>query len=1047
MKRAYASRWWWLYISLSLIYANGIRRQAAAYDVETHRVLAERATDISSLAGVLELELGLKEGLRTEFLGRSVQRWIQDGARFEDEPFRRVLNHFHNPLKPWNQAGLRVGFQLGQSSVLWQQNSNQDSSSVFVPLPLKTGGGNWSWQDARRHYLNALVRPRKEDRQNEPGRDTAFADTFRALGQVTHLVQDATVPAHVRNDPHLSFRILDVPIPVNPDWYEDWAERNRDKVSKFINLEPVKPPISIFRPTGDSQVPVPIARLIDNDKFQDGDFSVLLNPDLGTAEYTNGNFLSRNRIFGSFTLPRTSSLDFDNPIVKPVGTKWRRYFSKVREGEAVEHFVAESMLFRSLRIASTAPPPSGGWMMDDRIQEDYASKLLPRAVGYSAGLLDYFFRGKLDVDLVEDPDNPSIVQLRGTNASPEKLDGGKLTIYADDADGNRNQATSDLTIVAEPGQGVESAFFVAPENTERYVAVYKGKLGEERPEGTFPGAVIGKVLGGVRVEQVFTDFSRWYLRTPQNIYPLPILYPQVAELRWGEKDNTLVGKSSPYSAAADQFFVYEMQRPEGSTAVSMRTELDGSEVVDVKLVQQIPFPFQRNLGVNVKLTNTIHYKQHLPWAILTTMFTWVPDNPSNPNQGHYEEAVLLEGQITLAAEDTRNHALNFPVILSPETTIDHSRDEPRVPYTWYMDDFAVTRNGKVLAKILVFPNGPVDYAYFLPVYQMQVPPGSHGSVMPQAVQVRFTGESIDYPFMRAPLLTTWLDVQSGQVVSSTAPDNLTMDRRVLLEVVGEYYPAAVVFERHRFVGGLRDGEYKYVSQFAADTFRKCPDGQPVGFLGAAAHQRIEEVNLSQYHPELAELLPASDTRLSEQNREIIIQCSLPRFKVNFVVGTPVASGIGQVVQPRQSSDGRLAVLMEVNEPFVFGDTPEGKVIMWNPSKKTVEVRHQFPKGFNFIQGATSKVALVGSSFDFSDFNHTLVSLEGNTPPRFYPEGLPNESYSAPFTVLEPEFLYNTGDTKFYSKQGTMPRRTPLPAKLATISGITFNSDFHTISLK
>jgi len=1032
MKRTYASRWWWLYISVSLIYANGIGRQAAAYDVETHRVLAERATDISSLAGVLELELGLKEGLRTEFLGRSVQRWIQDGARFEDEPFRRVLNHFHNPLQPWRQAGLTLPFlgQRGQSSVLWGQTANQDP------------GGKWSWGDARRRYVDALTAPSKSQREQ------SFADLFRSLGQLTHLVQDATVPAHVRNDPHLSLPIpfTDIFIPLNPDWYEDWAERNQDKVNKFINLEPVKPPFSIFTPTGDSQAPVPVSRLIDNDKFQSGDFSVLLNPDLGTAEYTNGNFLSRNRMFGSFTLPRTSSLDFDNPIVKPVGTKWRRYFSKVREGEAVEHFVAESMLFRSLRIASTAPPPSGGWMMDDRIQEDYAEKLLPRAVGYSAGLLDYFFRGKLDVDLVEDPDNPSIVQLRGTNASPEKLDGGKLTIYADDANGNRNQATSDLTIVAEPGQRVESASFVAPENTERYVAVYKGKLGEERPEGTFPGAVIGKVLGGVRVEQVFTDFSRWYLRTPQDIYPLPILYPQVAELRWGEKDNTLVGKSPPFSAAADRFLVYEIQRPEGSTAVPTRTELDGSEVVDVKLVQQIPFPFGRDLGVNVKLTNTIHYKQHLPWAILTTIFTWGPDNPSNPNQGHYEQAVLLEGQITLAAEDTRNHALNFPVILSPETTIDHSGDEPRTPYTWYMDDFAVTRNGKVLAKILVFPNGPVDYAYFLPVYQMQVPPGSHGSVMPQAVQVSFNGEPIDFPFMRGPLLTTWIDVQSGQVVTSTAPDNLTMDRRVLLEVVGEFFPAAVVFERHRFAGGPRDGEYKYVSQFGADTFRQCPDVQPAGFLGAATHQRIEEVNLSQYHPELTELLPASDTRLNEQNREIIIQCSLPRFKVNLVVGTPVASGIIQVVRSRQSSDGHLAVLMEVNEPFVFGDTPEGKMITWNPSRETAEVRHQFPKGFNFIQGATSKVALVGSSFDFSDFSDTLVSLEGDIPSRVYPEGLPNETFSAPFTVLEPEFLYNTGDTKFYSKQGT-PRRTPLPAKLATSSGIRFNSDFHTISLK
>lgn len=187
-----------------------------AYDLVTHRAIAERAVDRSMLDGYLRTELGLHGGKDELFLGRSLRDWVGEGSVFEDSlfPFPRVFRHFHNPLYhadgnglgPWSQAGL---FGLFQSSVQWGQNPSQD------PFPFGLGGGNWSWQDARRHYLNALTRPRKEDQGNQPGRDTAFAETFEALGRLTHLIQDASVPAHVRNDPHP--RLLR-----NPDWYEEW---------------------------------------------------------------------------------------------------------------------------------------------------------------------------------------------------------------------------------------------------------------------------------------------------------------------------------------------------------------------------------------------------------------------------------------------------------------------------------------------------------------------------------------------------------------------------------------------------------------------------------------------------------------------------------------------------------------------------------------------------------------------------------------------------------------------------------------------------------
>src|SRR5437899_2485502 len=83
----------------------------------------------------------------------------------------RLTRHFHDPLRIWDTAGLQHPV-LGpfEASVRWMQRANQGNQAV---------GGDWSWQDARRHYLDALTRPTREDQGTQEGRDKAFADTFR----------------------------------------------------------------------------------------------------------------------------------------------------------------------------------------------------------------------------------------------------------------------------------------------------------------------------------------------------------------------------------------------------------------------------------------------------------------------------------------------------------------------------------------------------------------------------------------------------------------------------------------------------------------------------------------------------------------------------------------------------------------------------------------------------------------------------------------------------------------------------------------------------
>jgi hypothetical protein len=382
------------------------------------------------------------------------------------------------------------------SSILWQQYPSQESLN---------SGGSWSWQDARRQYAAALTNTSLEERGND------FADTFLALGHLTHLVQDASVPAHTRNDDHLL--ILD------PDGYEAWVEATRSNAhEKFeeIIASSFRPSETIFTSTGNPQAPVPVARLIDTDQFDGLNGAILTSNTIGMSEYTNGNFVSDDTIFLDFLLPRPQSLS--PGFFVPEGQGQRQYFSKVGAGEQVDYFVAEGVWDERLRLGQTA---LGDYVLTDRVFEAYARKLLPRAVGYSAALLNYFFRGRIDMK----PDPNVSGQYIITNLGPETLK-GEFNLYYDDAQGNRYPVVPDPTnpqaSVPWPTQGnglapqaTMTVTFTpratpAPKTAGEYMLVFKGEMGEEEPSNGSVGAVAAKTVN--------LSFSSFLLITSSGIY-------------------------------------------------------------------------------------------------------------------------------------------------------------------------------------------------------------------------------------------------------------------------------------------------------------------------------------------------------------------------------------------------------------------------------------------------------------------------------------------------------------------------------------------------
>ncbi|NTV15682.1 MAG: hypothetical protein HGA96_17425 [Desulfobulbaceae bacterium] len=172
--------------------------------------------------------------------------WLGKGGEWEDNGFfsggvlPRYDRHFHDPNKPIDKAGLWGGsgspIQF-MSAVAWSQR----------PVEGQPGDEDYSWFDVRQYFYQALTG------SNEAYRSANFADTFRGVGQLMHLVQDMSVPEHVRDDFH------------NPSDYEEWALNNikrKEQVAAYISGTSPQFNVTTLTSSPFPEVaPVPIARL------------------------------------------------------------------------------------------------------------------------------------------------------------------------------------------------------------------------------------------------------------------------------------------------------------------------------------------------------------------------------------------------------------------------------------------------------------------------------------------------------------------------------------------------------------------------------------------------------------------------------------------------------------------------------------------------------------------------------------------------------------------------------------------------------------------
>lgn len=124
--------------------------------------------------------------------------------------------------------------------------------------------------------------------------------------------------------------------------------------------------------------------------------------EIGLAEYTNANFFSFDTIFTTTKYPHPAPedvveiIDWRNPeiIVAEDGTiDYRPYIWGFAGGTSRIRLAAGSLISYNCMALNH----KGVLVLDDNVHEDYANMLVPRAIGYSTAHLDYFFRGKIDI--------------------------------------------------------------------------------------------------------------------------------------------------------------------------------------------------------------------------------------------------------------------------------------------------------------------------------------------------------------------------------------------------------------------------------------------------------------------------------------------------------------------------------------------------------------------------------------------------------------------------------------------------------------------------
>ena len=322
---------------------------------------------------------------------KTILDWLIAGSSIEDEDGRkyswRPRHHFYDPIRnsgldnhadhpDWSLHPFSNWLPLGQSALNW---------TILGTALQEPFTNNEKWANARSIFYDSFRSTIKSVRNAQ------LAETMLKLGCIMHMLEDMGVPAHTRNDflfAHYRSAID------NHNPLENWAEiqvkaNNGDIPSGWLTGW-----------TSQAKVFDKISKYWDTDS----DTSIYIGSPSsawGLAEQTNYQFLSTSTVFGC----AGTLYQFPNPAktntvliseLRTGGEELYRYF----QGYGVQHLARESYTHYFAdehgvydeAIDSTNTPD------DNSVYQDYVRVTVPRTIDYATGLLNYFFRGRLEIE-------------------------------------------------------------------------------------------------------------------------------------------------------------------------------------------------------------------------------------------------------------------------------------------------------------------------------------------------------------------------------------------------------------------------------------------------------------------------------------------------------------------------------------------------------------------------------------------------------------------------------------------------------------------------
>ncbi len=483
--------------SLTVFVATAIAQNAWSFDVVTHTAMTAEAIKQSKISATpntspilkklglydkespfgdnyLDLGVPLTRRTKTDFEEKkmvavrrvipdlptslSIPGWIIRGSVREDdntvetpqdnpegdEPggvFNRVFGHFYDPQ---NDRPLTVGVALGPRAPDW---ATVAGAGVGV---IGAGRQNhYNLPSAREAMWRALTMTKLLPNgtletilpggnnvgaaAHEAERKAYWATTFRAVGDIVHVVQDMAQPQHTRNDGHAGYGCAPyVGCAFGHDSFvEKYFAARTIQARQFTLKEGLVIP-SDGKPI-DTTAPQLIygGYLVPSFASASHYFSTATGAGnaagKGLANYSNRGFFSfGTNIKGSATSPENAS-NYplpDSTILTERTLSGGDVLTMTGApaitggGYTAEIKFKEGFVNDSITLAADKVKLSSYGLWDQSLQrkgvllrdytlnhynyDDQARLLIPRAVGYSAGLIDYFFRGELKIDLPDE---------------------------------------------------------------------------------------------------------------------------------------------------------------------------------------------------------------------------------------------------------------------------------------------------------------------------------------------------------------------------------------------------------------------------------------------------------------------------------------------------------------------------------------------------------------------------------------------------------------------------------------------------------------------